>query len=53
MRRQLRPLPDFDGRFPVIGAWIVGDEAANMGVREDSTPLTTERARFAPPVIVG
>ena len=52
VRQQLRPLPEFDGRYPVIGAWIVGDEPAGMGIREDATPLTTERARFVPHVIV-
>jgi glutathionylspermidine synthase len=51
VRQQLRPLPEFDRRYPVIGAWIVGDEAAGMGVREDATPLTTDRARFVPHVI--
>ena len=53
MRQQLRPLPEFDGRYPVIGAWIVGDEPAGMGIREDATPLTTDRARFVPHAIVG
>ena len=24
----------FDGRYPVIGAWIVGDQPAGMGIRE-------------------
>ena len=52
VRQQLQPLPEFDGRYPVIGAWIVGDKAAGMGVREDATPLTTERARFVPHVIL-
>ncbi len=41
-------LPAFDGRYPVIGAWIVGDEAAGMGIREDSTPVTTNASRFIP-----
>jgi glutathionylspermidine synthase len=52
VRQQLCPLPEFDGRFPVIGAWIVGDEPAGMGVREDATPLTGARARFVPHVIL-
>ncbi len=52
VRQQLRPLPEFDGRYPVIGAWIVGDEPAGMGIREDATPLTTDRARFVPHAIV-
>ena len=53
VRQALRPLPEFDGRFPVIGAWIVGDQPAGMGVREDSSPLTTDRARFIPHAIIG
>ena len=51
VRQALRPLPEFDGRYPVIGAWIVGDEAAGIGVREDVTPLTTARAHFVPHAI--
>jgi glutathionylspermidine synthase len=53
VRQALRPLPEFAGRYPVIGAWIVGDEPAGMGVREDATPLTGARARFVPHVILG
>ncbi len=53
VRQELRPLPEFDGRYPVIGAWIVGDEPAGMGVREDATPLTGTGARFVPHVIEG
>jgi glutathionylspermidine synthase len=40
--------PNFDGGFPVIGAWIVGDEAAGIGVREDSSVVTRNAARFVP-----
>ncbi len=42
------PLPDFGGRYPVIGAWIVGDQAAGMGIREDDTPITRNTSRFVP-----
>jgi glutathionylspermidine synthase len=41
-------LPEYSGNFPVIGSWIVGDEPAGMGIREDSSPITTDRARFVP-----
>ena len=41
-------LPVFDGAHPVIGAWIVGDEAAGMGIREDASPITTDASRFVP-----
>ena len=53
MRQELRLLPEFDGRYPVVGAWIVGDEAAGMGIREDATPITSDRARFVAHAIVG
>ncbi len=42
------PLPAFDGRYPVIGAWIVGDEPAGIGIREDDSPITRNSSRFVP-----
>jgi glutathionylspermidine synthase len=42
------PLPAFDGRYPVIGAWIVGEAAAGMGIREDDSPITRNSSRFVP-----
>ncbi len=41
-------LPNFDGRNVVIGSWIVGDEAAGMGVREDRSLITNNNSPFAP-----
>ena len=42
------PLPDFDGNYPVIGSWIVGDEAAGIGIRENTQQITTNTSRFVP-----
>jgi glutathionylspermidine synthase len=42
------PLPEFDGHHAVIGAWIVGDVPAGIGIREDDTPITTNTSRFVP-----
>ncbi|HTD89939.1 MAG TPA: glutathionylspermidine synthase family protein [Burkholderiales bacterium] len=42
------PLPDFDGNFPVIGSWIVDDEAAGIGIRENTQQITTNTSRFVP-----
>ena len=42
------PLPDFQGNFPVIGSWIVGDDAAGMGIRENHQRITTNTSRFVP-----
>lgn len=43
------PLPMFDAdNFPVIGSWIVGDEPAGIGIREDDTLITSNMSRFIP-----
>lgn len=41
-------LPCFDGRYPVIGAWVVGERAAGIGIREDASPITRDTSRFVP-----
>ena len=46
--QSVAPLPAFDGRYPVIGAWIVGDEPAGIGIREDDSPITRNTSRFVP-----
>ncbi len=44
----IAPLPVFDGRYPIIGSWIVGDEPAGMGIREDASPITSNMSHFLP-----
>jgi glutathionylspermidine synthase len=41
-------LPDFSGNYPVIGSWIIGSQAAGIGIREDTTPFTNNLSRFVP-----
>ncbi|MEW2291813.1 glutathionylspermidine synthase family protein [Streptomyces sp. NPDC006743] len=48
----LAPLPAFDGNHVVLGAWVVEDESAGLGIRESSGPITDEYARFLPHVIL-
>ncbi|MFV0335540.1 MAG: glutathionylspermidine synthase family protein [Tropicimonas sp.] len=43
-----QPLPVFDGFRPVIGAWIVGDACAGIGIREDRSRITQDLSRFKP-----
>jgi glutathionylspermidine synthase len=45
-------LPDFGGHHPVIGSWIIGQEAAGMGIRESTGPITDNLSRFVPHRIV-
>jgi glutathionylspermidine synthase len=42
------PLPEFDGFRPALGAWIVGDDAAGLGIRETAGLVTEGGAAFVP-----
>jgi glutathionylspermidine synthase len=42
------PLPQFDGHYPVIGSWIIGEAAAGIGIREDQSMITGDLSRFVP-----
>jgi glutathionylspermidine synthase len=42
------PLPDFGGVRPVIGSWVIAQEAAGIGIREASGPVTDNFSRFVP-----
>ena len=41
-------LPRVDGRYPVLGSWVVGGVPCGLGIREDATPITTDASRFVP-----
>ena len=41
-------LPNFDGMYPVIGSWVVGDVACGIGLREDFTAVTGNDSHFIP-----
>ena len=42
------PLPTFGANHTVIGSWIVGEEPAGIGIREDDSPITRDSSRFVP-----
>lgn len=39
-----------DGCYPMIGVWIVGNDAVAVGIREDDTVITQNNSRFIPHV---
>jgi glutathionylspermidine synthase len=41
-------LPNFNQNYPVIGSWIIDGQACGLGIREDSSPITTNSSRFIP-----
>ncbi|QDH83688.1 glutathionylspermidine synthase [Achromobacter phage Motura] len=46
--QQLIQLPKFDDVYPIIGAWIVGEESAGICIREDRLRITTNMSHFIP-----
>jgi len=50
--QELFELPDFEGHFPVIGSWVIGQEPAGMGIREANSLITDNVSRFVPHLIV-
>lgn len=58
IRQEFSPLPKFYdenlGRevYALVGSWVVGDCAAGIGIREDSTLITKDSSRFVPHIIL-
>jgi len=46
-----QPLPVFDGRRPVLGAWVVEGQPAGLGIRESRGLITDTSATFVPHLI--
>ncbi|MCP1557531.1 UNVERIFIED_ORG: glutathionylspermidine synthase [Methylobacterium sp. SuP10 SLI 274] len=51
IRQGVAELPCFDGRRPLLGAWIVGDAPAGLCIRESDGPITGDGALFVPHLI--
>jgi glutathionylspermidine synthase len=37
-----------DGKYPVLGSWVIGGEAGGMGIRESDGLITDNLSRFVP-----
>jgi len=46
--QELATIPGFGGNYPVIGSWVIYGESAGIGIREDTSPVTTNTSRFVP-----
>jgi glutathionylspermidine synthase len=47
----LNPLTNFDGRYPVVGSWLINGYACGIGIREDGSLITQNTSRFVPHVM--
>ncbi|NWJ51899.1 MAG: glutathionylspermidine synthase family protein [Bacteroidetes bacterium] len=50
--QQLCELPNFNGNYPVIGSWVIGQEPAGIGIRESNNLITDNKSRFVPHLIL-
>lgn len=46
--QQFHPLPKFADNYTLIGSWLIDDQPAGIGIREDKTPVTQDLSRFYP-----
>jgi glutathionylspermidine synthase len=50
--QDLARLTSFDGKYPVVGSWLIGHEpgnaAAGIGIRESDSPITGNFSQFVP-----
>ena len=53
MFQSMFSLPEHDGKYPVIGSWVIGQEAAGLGIRESDSLITSNTSRFVPHLISG
>lgn len=49
--QELFELPQYGGKYPVIGSWVIGQEPAGMGIREADSLVTDNKSRFVPHLI--
>ena len=52
IRQAFHALPKFGEHYSLIGSWIIGDSAAGIGIREDSSLITKDSSRFLPHIIL-
>lgn len=51
--QELAELPKFGAGYPMIGSWVIGQEAAGIGIRESDNLITGNTSRFVPHLIDG
>lgn len=49
--QELCLLPEFDGKKPMVGSWIIGGAPCGIGIRESDFFVTDDSSKFIPHVI--
>ena len=47
-----QPLPRFGDSYTLIGSWLINDQPAGIGIREDRALITQDLSRFYPHIFV-
>ncbi len=50
--QQFHPLPKFGDSYMLIGSWLVNDQPAGIGIREDRALITRDMSRFYPHILL-
>ena len=50
--QQFHPLPKFGDSYMLIGSWLVNDQPAGIGIREDRALITQDMSRFYPHIFI-
>ncbi|MBW7983132.1 glutathionylspermidine synthase family protein [Enterobacillus tribolii] len=50
--QQFHPLPMFGDSYTLIGSWLVNDQPAGIGLREDRSLITQDLSRYYPHIIL-
>ena len=48
IRQALAPETTFDGRYPVLGVWMIDQDCSGLGIRESAGPITDNLSSFVP-----
>lgn len=51
--QQFHPLPKFGDSYTLIGSWLIDDQPAGIGLREDRELITQDLSRFYPHAFIG
>lgn len=49
--QQFYPLPKFGDSYTLIGSWLINDQPAGIGIREDRALITRDLSRFYPHIL--
>lgn len=50
--QEFYPLPKFGDSYTLIGSWLINDEPAGIGIREDKELITQDLSRFYPHIFI-